>query len=468
MKINQFVQEHFKYAEEQFKHVFTHTPAELKDAIGLYVQDNVMMLSTLFYEEMMQDAQAKQFLNHDMVNQRLKHSLAQWLIQLFGTSSPIADEISDLIARQFEVGEVHARIQIPINLVSQGARFLKKSLLEKFVTTTHLKKYDVCAAAIYINELIDLSLEIMNLGFSMNHDMSTRVDEVYRLNAFGHNIAIEKEKQKAALLEWSHSIVFAIQKNLVWDEGKLSKSDFGLWLSHKALTLFGPTQDFNNILASVHNIDTLLLPQIIEAHRQDDREQYFAMLSHLQSEIQRIKYILSSLFERVLELESGKDALTHLLNRRFLPSVLNREIKISREKNQTFAVLLSDIDHFKKINDSYGHDAGDVVLQQIASLMTNHIRSGDFIFRYGGEEILIILVEVSGPESLKIAENIRQKIESHNILLPNDNIIRITISTGIALFSGHPDYEYLIKKADVALYKAKKTGRNRCVFNDEE
>jgi diguanylate cyclase len=128
--------------------------------------------------------------------------------------------------------------------------------------------------------------------------------------------------------------------------------------------------------------------------------------------------------------------------------------------------MLLDIDFFKKVNDNYGHDAGDIVLQQVAIILTNMLRSGDFIFRYGGEEIIILLVEVDLPTAQATAERIRKTIEQTNILLANQTTIHITVSIGSAMFEGHPDYEYLIKRADNALYQAKNNGRNQCVFSE--
>jgi diguanylate cyclase len=160
---------------------------------------------------------------------------------------------------------------------------------------------------------------------------------------------------------------------------------------------------------NIISIDSTLLPQLQSLPLADEAANH--LIAALQTEIEEVKFQLSTLFERQLEVENGRDTLTRLLNRRFLPSVMNREIHLAKEKNTSFAVLMLDIDLFKRVNDEYGHEAGDLVLQQSAALVLNTVRNGDFVFRYGGEEILIMLVEVSHDVARRIAETIRQRFE---------------------------------------------------------
>jgi diguanylate cyclase len=127
-----------------------------------------------------------------------------------------------------------------------------------------------------------------------------------------------------------------------------------------------------------------------------------------------------------------------------------------------FAVLLIDLDHFKNINDSYGHDSGDLVLQQAADLITSSVRVGDFIFRYGGEELLVVLVEIDAKRAMSVAENIRSRFAAEPLRVGEGKNVPVTVSIGVAAYNGHPDYERIVKDADDALYRAKNAGRNRC------
>jgi diguanylate cyclase len=163
----------------------------------------------------------------------------------------------------------------------------------------------------------------------------------------------------------------------------------------------------------------------------------------------------------MIDLDVGRDVLTQLFNRRFLPTILKREIDLFQRKGTPFCVLMLDIDFFKAVNDLHGHDAGDRVLQNIAALMLNQVRVSDFVFRYGGEEFLILLAEVDVDQAEVVAEKIRARVEAAVIPLSEDRLIQVTLSIGIAAFDGHPDYQRAVDRADKALYAAKHAGRNQ-------
>ena len=129
--------------------------------------------------------------------------------------------------------------------------------------------------------------------------------------------------------------------------------------------------------------------------------------------------------------------------------------------NSALTVAMLDIDHFKIINDTYGHTTGDSVLKSIAEILYENTRNSDYIFRYGGEEFMVVLVETPKAMAYALIDRLRKKIQDHKINLQSGETITTTISAGIAAYNGHPDYEYLIKSADYALYKAKASGRNR-------
>ena len=167
------------------------------------------------------------------------------------------------------------------------------------------------------------------------------------------------------------------------------------------------------------------------------------------------------MFDRLVDLDVGRDVLTQLFNRRFLPSILKREIGLARRSEENFCVLMLDIDHFKRVNDEHGHDAGDRVLQHVAGQIMSQVRGGDFVFRYGGEEFLAVLASVDEERALNVADKLRQRVAELDIPLSGERNIRVTVSIGIAVNDGHPDYQRIIERADKALYMAKESGRNR-------
>ena len=184
----------------------------------------------------------------------------------------------------------------------------------------------------------------------------------------------------------------------------------------------------------------------------------------MQYEIDSLKFLLKNLFDRHQEAENGRDVLTRLFNRSFLPAVISREIHVAQTRGTGFSLLLLDLDHFKRVNDGFGHDAGDQVLQQAATLLMSCVRNGDFVFRYGGEEFLLMLVEVTQDDAMRLAELIRTKFETMQFQMGQARTLNVTASIGVATYDGHPDHQYLVKRADAAMYQAKQSGRNQVVL----
>lgn len=440
--------------------VVAQVPQEIRRQVAATVVDHAPELSARFYRTMLTDPDAAGFLSHAVVEERLGVALQRWLANLF-----TADDTTPIFvvaAQQRQVGSSHARFKIPINLVGRGARYLKHWIGELLSGDLRLDRDGLCAAVIYVNGMIDLAFEEMNASFVSNADEVARTDEAYRMLSLSQDLAIERERQRAALAEWNHHIMTTALRRPAGQPPLLGQSEFGLWLVHKALFMFERSPEVRQIGVIAERIDKQLVPQLAVSLSPDDLSTLFA---NLDNEMSEIKFLLTTLFDRYLELEHGRDALTRLLNRRFLPSAMMREIDLAKKTQRMFSVMLIDIDHFKQVNDTYGHDAGDTVLQQVAALIMNTVRSGDFVFRYGGEEMLVILVDVDRDTSLSVAEKIRRKIEQTTIPLSGGRFLNITVSAGLAAYDGHPDYRRIITQADTAVYEAKNAGRNRCVFS---
>ncbi|HOK02572.1 MAG TPA: diguanylate cyclase [Spirochaetota bacterium] len=159
----------------------------------------------------------------------------------------------------------------------------------------------------------------------------------------------------------------------------------------------------------------------------------------------------------LLERISITDPLTELFNRRHIFDRLNQECEKFKRYGLTFTAVMLDIDGFKSINDSYGHQVGDMVIRMVSDAIKKSIRNVDIAGRYGGEEFLIILPEIDGKGGFVAAERIRKSIESIKI---EESNIKVTISGGVAEFAGEPIDDF-IKKIDSMLYLAKKNGKNR-------
>lgn len=164
-----------------------------------------------------------------------------------------------------------------------------------------------------------------------------------------------------------------------------------------------------------------------------------------------------------LTIASQTDALTHLANRRFGVGRLAEEIERARRYDRSLSVVLIDIDHFKKVNDTLGHQAGDEVLVSVSDELRNTLRKSDCAIRWGGEEFLFVFPETDGMEAAGIVNRLRSHLESHPVdVTTNDGTpVPVTVSGGVAELSSDDTLETLVDRADQALYRAKETGRNR-------
>ena len=171
---------------------------------------------------------------------------------------------------------------------------------------------------------------------------------------------------------------------------------------------------------------------------------------------------LQSVIDKLCEL-SLKDPLTGLSNRRYFQNVLSREIEAVARSGEPALLLMLDIDHFKRVNDSYGHPAGDVVLQVIAKTLAKCVRPMDTVARYGGEEFVIILPSCQGFYGQQVAERIRESVSALRIAVSPGNFIQVTISVGGAYAPRwvRSTAELWLERADNELYRAKSEGRNR-------
>jgi len=167
-------------------------------------------------------------------------------------------------------------------------------------------------------------------------------------------------------------------------------------------------------------------------------------------------------YEQKLVEMNTKDALTGIYNRRFLESRLQDECDRHRRHSRQLSLIMIDIDFFKKVNDTYGHQCGDMVLQSVAAKAASVIRSTDFIARYGGEEFCCLLPETDADAAETVAEHIRTHIEEMENSFEN-NSVKVTISLGISGFVAEDTPDTFLKRADDALYQAKHSGRNRFI-----
>ncbi|MCB1922525.1 MAG: diguanylate cyclase [Gammaproteobacteria bacterium] len=160
------------------------------------------------------------------------------------------------------------------------------------------------------------------------------------------------------------------------------------------------------------------------------------------------------------------DPLTGLLNRRAFVERAEQEIGRSRRKGKPISLVMCDVDHFKRINDDFGHPAGDLVLKDLATILQSQVRIDDLLARFGGEEFVLLLRNTTAEVAGEFAERMRVTVESHRFMF-DDKLVAVTLSMGIKCGGmGSASLEALIHGADTALYQAKEAGRNRVVNAD--
>lgn len=186
------------------------------------------------------------------------------------------------------------------------------------------------------------------------------------------------------------------------------------------------------------------------------KDKVFAVAEHISLSLSNIN------LRTKLEQQAVRDPLTNLYNRRYLDESFSRELERAKRKGMSVGVLMIDVDHFKKFNDTFGHDAGDYVIQKMGVLLSNIVRGEDIACRYGGEEFTLIICETNQRAAKKRALELLEMVRELELEFNHKSLGHITLSIGMAMYPNHGDSQQkLIAAADEALYRAKKSGRDQ-------
>ena len=428
------------------------TDANARIQVKLIVDRDAQALADLFYHEMQADDDAGKLLDHDLVNRRLRASMAAWLRALFDERTLV----EDLIALQRRTGEVHARIGVSNALVSGGARILKRAITRRLLTAR--APDGVLAGAVqYVYELIDLAIDTMAASAISSTARLGRSDEAYRLFFLTQNLRAERERQRSHLMQWARNIMMRNYWEVPVDDGPSPQrerhdSHFALWIEHKASMLFENAPELTLIRERIDVIERDLLPRLSDAR--DSHAESKPIVARLNEEIGRIEALLGAMFDRSTHLEDGRDDVTLLLNRRFFPSIVKREIGLSQVSGVPFSLLMLDVDDFASIAMALGSEGSDALLAQVAAVLGENVRAGDFVFRIGDARFLVLLVEGSADTATTVARALCDHVAR---MLPRTSTgvaPRLMLSAGVATFDGHPDYQRLVEEAEAALRAA--------------
>ena len=221
--------------------------------------------------------------------------------------------------------------------------------------------------------------------------------------------------------------------------------------------------DFTEKIQAAETIQEILKVKdylVIEMHKVREH-------SHtLHDELEKHRTATETLSKKLEESEARAlvDALTNVLNRNAYNLKIGELVHEYKRYKEEWALLVLDIDHFKKFNDTYGHKTGDKVLKSVAATVSNSIRVSDHIFRYGGEEFVVILGRINKETTKNLSEKIRREVE-RDYLVDGDNELKVTMSIGAAIITPEDTEASLFERADKALYQAKQNGRNQTLLD---
>ncbi|MBQ4132739.1 MAG: diguanylate cyclase, partial [Desulfovibrionaceae bacterium] len=251
-----------------------------------------------------------------------------------------------------------------------------------------------------------------------------------------------------------------IEKEAITQSIKLSVILLVVMLALFVLVGFHVSAPIREISRYITNVSDDKKDAALDIHTNDD-------MGRLADNLRDMVKKLQARTEEFRDL-SYRDQLTNLWNRRYFPEAFQREIELSVRYATPLSLGMADIDHFKRVNDTFGHDAGDVVLRHIAALLQKNLRNSDIVARYGGEEFILLLPHTRQKTAAGVLEKLRRLCEQTGIEV-NGKTIRVTISFGLVSLpeKTRTPADVLIKHADIALYQSKQNGRNRITIYQE-
>ncbi|WP_457642259.1 diguanylate cyclase [Persephonella sp.] len=407
-----------------------------------------------FFSELLENSYLQEFFSSDDIDRIRESQISSFLAAL-------EEDDEKLRERYIQLGKFHYRINLPYVEFFGSLETLKKHI---FVSLMREEKLD----ARTLNNCFKLFEKIKNysaLGYLFSiveEDKSTIQGEIDK--------KLEEDFIKEHLI-WFHDLLFDIENlsetpSVEVDENKCKVST---WLNSDEIKDLFINEDELNKIKFIHRS---IHESAKEAYNTISRKEYLKLLEtyvYLVKNVLAMISILTVEFAKRNVEKSRKDPLTNVLNRSIMEMVLNRTFEISKVSETPISIAMLDLDDFKKINDRFGHLVGDCVLKKIAEIIIKSLRKSDFVFRYGGEEFLILLPSTDEENAYRIMEKVRKNIENAEIVCENEKV-KITASIGV--ITVYPDeridIKNLINKADKNLYIAKKSGKNRVFLEGDD
>ena len=440
-----------------YKNLFTDANNAILERTYPLLEPHMRDFANRFYSELLRDPCTAQFLDNEVVEKRLKNEMARWIQETLSPKSDAAVQSS--VRLQHRVGEVHARIEIPMAFVNSGMTILKEAMFEQILHSRQLSEQKL-EAIVCVSKILDSAVSLINESYLRGKVEHALSHTEYHSAATAQDLALEIERAKSSMYDWMTKEMFKLLSTETAPASSILGQDFSLWIKHKLRLIIGDSERYDKILQQLSQADQ----QFRQLGNNPALSSRVSQIQRITQSLNEVIWLLTEEANANLEKAAQQDSLTFLLERRFVNPILQRETTSASQSAATYSIIMADIDHFKHINDNHGHQVGDQVLGRLGKLIKESIRLTDYAFRYGGEEILILAPELPLVPATRLAERICHQVEQMEISLGNKQNIRITISLGVAEFSGHPDYQQVINAADQKLYEAKHQGRNRVCY----
>ncbi len=448
---------------DHFKEIYQRSEPELVNEIHNVVQENADHISELYFDLLLSAEGNDNLFNKETIESDVKLGFKNWLNKLF-IYQDSDEQIIEFIHYQLQVGRKFVRMNMPSHLLNLGTRFLKMQLC-KLITDDSRSVRKTHDTFIQITMVIDTCMSITMEAYLYDRLMNERRSQALLNHIAGAELAEACQTVRADLYGWHTNFLSTMLRpgNIVRTAlPAISQAPFALWVRHKAKVIFHESEDVAGIDNEINVIENKL-DSIVEYKNKQEMDAFLAIVQEIENSVNRIAFFLASLTEHAHTSETCRDPLTKLYSRRYLDIILQKETNLALTNNSPYMLLMLDVDDFKQVNDTHGHPEGDKVIQNIADLINESVRATDYVFRYGGDEFLILLVNAKKDRAEELATEIILKVGNHSAPSANDTnkaISATSISIGIAEFTGSLDYNSVIKKADTALMSAKRKGKN--------
>lgn len=435
--------------------IYTGENEDLLRLIREVITPNAPQLARDFYTQMLAIEESAPFLNHELVAGRLHGSMTKWIESLFLPSDERS--VAEHMKWQEQVGDVHARINVPLRLVNHGIRLLKEGIA-RLILEADLEAERKYQGFVLVNDLLDHCSSLINERYLLLRMANENDTQVLRMHMMNVSVVVEIERLRSHLFDWLRRTVAEIYSRFPEDRPdvqSIHSTELGLWAAYKAELVYSDTSELTEQLrGQLQNIQGNI-DRINNFTGIESKEELARAVESLGESVTNAAWFLGDLSSRVYELEAGKDPLTRVFNRRFLPSVMHSVIRTARRSSTTFCLLYCDLDDFKSINDQHGHDSGDAALVAFGNVLLANARATDYVFRMGGDEFLLILAGADRDTGLRVADKISGRLRTEPVELRQGASVHLSATIGVAQYDGHPDYEQAIGAANAAMSRAK-------------